>query len=216
MISADLFQTFWNNVLDTSWLEIIAVFFGIASVWFAKKENILVYPTGILSVLIYVWICFTAKLYADAGINFYYFVTSVYGWYAWTHKSSGDTGLIISVNSNKQQWMWAILSVGAYGLIFFTLWTFKQNDTEYMQSYLPYTDSFTTAMFLIAMILMARKKVENWVYWIIGDVVSIPLYLVKGLVFTGFQYLVFLIIAFMGYVAWKRSYNEWRTKSVIG
>ncbi|MDD2323544.1 MAG: nicotinamide riboside transporter PnuC, partial [Bacteroidales bacterium] len=93
---------------------------------------------------------------------------------------------------------------------------FKQNDTEYMQSYLPYTDSFTTAMFLIAMILMARKKVENWVYWIIGDVVSIPLYLVKGLVFTGFQYLVFLIIAFMGYVAWKRSYNEWRTKSVTG
>ena len=207
MIMTDIFAAFWQNILDTTVWEVIAVFLGVASVWYARKENILVYPTGIVSVIIYVFICFGAQLYADAGINFYYFVASVYGWIAWTRKRGDKGPLEISVNTKKQQITWALVTIFGCVLIFFTLWIFKKNDTAYIQSYLPYTDSFTTAVFLTAMILMARKKVENWTYWIIADVVSIPLYIAKGLVFTGFQYIIFLVLAIMGLIEWRRRYQ---------
>jgi nicotinamide mononucleotide transporter len=207
MIFADIFQTFWQNVLDTTYLEVIAVLLGIASVWYARMENILVYPTGIISTVIYVFICFSAQLYADAGINFYYTAASLYGWYAWTHKTGDDKPLEISVNTKRQQWLWVAATIAAYGLIFLTLWIFKKDDPGYMNSYLPYTDSFTTAVALVAMILMARKKVENWIYWIITDIVAVPLYVYKGLVFTGFQYFVFLVLAILGLIEWRRKYN---------
>ncbi len=211
----DIFDTFWQNVLDTTWLEVVAVILGIASVWYARLENILVYPTGIVSTMIYVYICFGAQLYADAGINFYYTAASLYGWYAWTHKSGEDGALKISVNTKRQQWMWILATIAGYGLIFLTLWVFKRGDTNYINSYLPYIDSFTTAIFLVAMILMARKKVENWVYWIVANIVSIPLYIYKGLVFTGFQYLVFLILAISGLIEWRRKYNAQKHETTV-
>lgn len=208
MILLSFFDIFYQNVLATTWLEIIAVIFGLLSVWYAKKANILVYPTGIVSVLIYVYICFFAMLYADMGINFFYFVMSVYGWYNWTRKRPGQKVISISWNSNQEQWIGIIATVVAYFAILGLIWIFKHEDTEYMNSYIPYVDSFTTAVFLIGMLLMARKKVENWIYWIIGDIVSIPLYFMKGLVFTSFQYTVFLLIAVLGYIEWKRLYRE--------
>jgi nicotinamide mononucleotide transporter len=208
MILLSFFDLFWQNVLATTWLEIIAVIFGLLSVWYAKKANILVYPTGIVSVLIYVYICFFAKLYADMGINFFYFVMSVYGWYNWTRIRPGQKVISISWNSNKEQWIGIIATVIACFAIFGLIWIFKHEDTEYMNSFVPYVDSFTTAVFLIGMLLMARKKVENWIYWIIGDIVSIPLYFMKGLVFTSFQYTVFLLLAVLGYLEWKRLYRD--------
>ena len=106
MMLLDIFQTFWQNVLDTTWLEVIAVLLGIASVWYARMENILVYPTGIISTVIYVFICFSAQLYADAGINFYYTAASLYGWYAWTHNTGDDKPLEITVNSSYCGCVW--------------------------------------------------------------------------------------------------------------
>lgn len=208
MLLLSFFDIFCQNVLDTTWLEIIAVIFGLLSVWYAKKANILVYPTGIISVLIYVYICFYAMLYADMGINFFYFVVSVYGWYNWTRKGPSRKVIRISWNTSLQQWLYVGATVVAYFAIFGLIWIFKSDDTEYMNSYIPYVDSFTTSIFLIGMLLMAQKKVENWIYWIIGDIISIPLYFAKGLVFTSFQYAVFLLIAILGYLEWRKLYSE--------
>ena len=206
---------FWNiflsNLMDTSWFEAIAVLLGIASVWYARRENILVYPTGIVSVLIYVFICFNARLYADAGINLFYFGMSVYGWYNWTRGGVNSTELLITKNNKVQQWTSVLYTFTAYWAILGLIWLFNRDDTVYMQSYVPWVDSFTTAVFLIGMLLMAKKKVENWVYWIIGDIVSIPLYFMKGLVFTSFQYTVFLVIAILGYIEWNRRLQESHT-----
>lgn len=206
----DFWDILTENLYDTTWVEFVAVILGIASVWYARRENILVYPTGIVSVLIFVFICFNTRLYADAGINLFYFAMSVYGWYNWT-RPAGNTGqLVISVNSIKQQWVCIGLTALSYWLILGLIWLFNYDDTVYMQSYVPWVDSFTTSVFLVGMLLMARKKVENWTYWIIGDIVSIPLYFMKGLVFTSFQYLVFLIIAVMGLIEWRRRYRNLR------
>ncbi|MCD6659868.1 MAG: nicotinamide riboside transporter PnuC [Lentimicrobium sp.] len=207
----EFWNTFLSNLMDTSWFEAIAVLLGIASVWYARRENILVYPTGIVSVLIYVFICFNARLYADAGINLFYFGMSVYGWYNWTRGGVNSTELLITKNNKVQQWTSVLYTFTAYWAILGLIWLFNRDDTVYMQSYVPWVDSFTTAVFLIGMLLMAKKKVENWVYWIIGDIVSIPLYFMKGLVFTSFQYTVFLVIAILGYIEWNRRLQESHT-----
>ena len=201
---------FWNllleNLRDSTWLEAVAAILGIASVWYARRENILVYPTGIVSVLIYVFICFNSQLFADAGINFFYFLMSVYGWYNWTRSSGDSDHLEISINTKKQQTTGIALTFVSYLAILGIIWLFNHNNTDYMTSYVPWVDSFTTSVFLVGMLLMARKKVENWIYWIIGNAVSIPLYFVKGLAFTSFQYLVFLILAILGYMEWRKRY----------
>jgi nicotinamide mononucleotide transporter len=208
MLLYSFFDVLKQNILETTWLEVVAVVFGLLSVWYAKKANILVYPTGIVSVIIYVYICFNYQLYADMGINFFYFVMSVYGWYMWTRKDAARKILPIRWNTPRQQWLgiaatfvffWAIL-----GLIFI----FKKDDAEYISSFVPYVDSLTTAIFLVGMLFMALKRIENWIYWIIGDIISVPLYFFKGLVFTSFQYAVFLGLAIAGLIAWKRFYES--------
>ena len=200
----DFWNTFLQNLIDTTWLEAVAAFLGIASVWYARRENILVYPSGIVSVLIYVFICFNARLYADAGINFFYFVMSVYGWYNWTRKDQSDDLLQISVNSRKQQVFSLLLTFASYWVFIGLIWLFNHHDTVYMNSWVPWIDSFTTAVFLVAMLLMARKKIENWIYWIIGNIISIPMYFMKGLVFTSFQYVIFLILAILALIEWRK------------
>lgn len=201
---SDFFQTFYQNLIDTSAWEFVAVVFGLLSVWFAKKANILVYPTGIISVLIYVFICYYAALYADMGINAFYFVMSVYGWIMWTRKVDHAKQRPITFCNKKDY----LISIGMFILsviiIVFLLRQFKGDDEGYWSTGIPYIDTFTTAIFIVGMWQMALKKVENWIFWIIGDVISVPLYFYKGLVFTSFQFFVFLIIAVMGYLEWKK------------
>jgi nicotinamide mononucleotide transporter len=213
ILLTSFFEVLIQNILETTWLEIIAVIFGLLSVWYAKKANILVYPTGIVSVVIYVYICFNYQLYADMGINFFYFVMSVYGWYMWTRKDAARKVIRIRWNTNKQQW----IGIGATFIFFWVIlgliYIFKKDDTEYITSFVPYVDSFTTAIFLVGMLFMALKRIENWIYWIIGDIISIPLYFIKGLVFTSFQYAVFLGLAIAGLIAWKRIYESTQNPS---
>lgn len=197
MVAAEFYQTFLQNVYQTQLIEIIAVVFGLLSVWYSMKVNILVYPTGIVSVLIYVYICFFAGLYADMGINFIYFVMSVYGWYNWARLRPGRKLLSVSFSGMKHHWMGVAATLVLFVLI-------SQLLARFTDSTVPYVDAFTTAVFITGMWLMALKKVENWIYWIVGDIVSVPLYFHKGLVFTSFQYLVFLVLAVMGYYAWRR------------
>lgn len=209
------FETFRQNMLDTSILEVIAVVFGILSVWFARQANLLVYPTGIISTTIYIYICFVFQLYADMGINLFYTCMSLYGWYIWTRKDDKKRPIPIRWNTRKQQLAGMLMIPLLYIVILGLIYLFTKNDPgNYMQTYIPYVDSLTTSIFLIAMYFMARKKIENWIYWIAGNIISVPLYFAKGLVFTSFQFVVFLVLAVLGLTNWIRLYKQAQVSSV--
>ncbi|MDX5339656.1 MAG: nicotinamide riboside transporter PnuC [Cyclobacteriaceae bacterium] len=193
-----LLEGFAEGLQNMTWLEGIAVFFGIASVFYSMKENIWVYPTGIISTLIYVWICFEYKLYADMGINAYYFSMSIYGWYVWTHPKANQSVLPVTWLSARGWSSAGLIFVVSYIALSFVLMNYTDSDV-------PYWDSFTTASAFVGMWMMAKKKVENWIFWIITDLVSVPLYFYKGLILTSFQFLFFTILAFMGLFAWIKS-----------
>jgi nicotinamide mononucleotide transporter len=179
----------------TTWLEYTAVFFGIASVLFSRKENILVYPTGIINTVLYTWFCFSWwDLYAEGSLNFYYTIMSLYGWYAWTRKKEGKP-LPISYNT-KKDWM---ISISFFFISWVILYLILEN---YTNSSVPIGDSFASAAAYTGMWQMTRKKVENWIWWIVTNIASVPLYFYKGAVFTSVQYIVFLVLAVMGLVAW--------------
>ena len=184
-------------------LEIIAVIFGFLSVWYSKQENILVYPTGIISTVIFVYLLWQWQLLGDMMINIYYSSMSIYGWYVWTRKREDDSYIPITRTTSKEN-LWSVLIfVLTAG---FTVTVYSAFDK--WDSWTAYVDTLTTGIFFVGMWLMARKKLENWTYWIIGDVISVPLYFYKGLTFTSLQYLLFTIIAIYGYRTWKRSLSS--------
>lgn len=184
-------------------LEIIAVVFGVMSVFFARANNILVYPTGIISTAIYVYLLLQWALLGDMMINGYYFLMSIYGWYIWTRKVDQHHVTPISKTTNKEKIIEIFIFVGTLVFVFIVYHIFdKWND------WTAYIDTLTTAIFFVGMWLMAKRKIENWIFWIVGDIISIPLYFYKGLTFTSFQYLVFTIIAIFGYLAWKKNLDN--------
>lgn len=195
-------QSIWEGIIEgiaeMSWLEAIAVFFGIASVFYSIKKNILVFPTGMISTLIYVYICLQYKLYADMGINAYYFSMSIYGWYIWSRPSNGKAVLPVTWLDKKGIVSSFALFFGSYAVLYFILENFTDSDV-------PYWDSFTTASAFVGMWLMAKKKVENWIAWIITDIVSVPLYYYKGLMLTSFQFLFFTVLATIGLMEWIKA-----------
>jgi len=182
--------------LQTTPIEIIAVVFGLLSVWKMKQENILVYPFGIINVLVYVYICFQSKLYAYAGINVFYAVMSVYGWYKWTARDRNDQSIRITSCSGKQYLLFIVLIFVIFLLLRFLL-------TSLTDSLMPTLDALTTAIYIIAMLLLAFKKIEHWILWISGDVISIGLFAYEKLYFSSFQFLVFTIIAILGFLEWR-------------
>lgn len=194
----DILQGIFDGIKELSILEVLGVFFGLLSVIYAKRESILVFPTGIISVLIYVYLCFNTRLYADMSINAYYFVMSVYGWYYWSRKDDTRHRTPITKNS-KKDWFWSITTL----LVSFVI--LSQLLIHFTDSDVPIIDALTTSIFFVGMQLMAKKKIENWLAWIIADFISIPLYYYKGLVLTSFQFFVFFIIAIFGYISWKKT-----------
>ena len=183
---------------QTSVLELIAVACGLASVWYMKKENILVYPFGIINVLIYVYICYKAGLYAYAGINVFYAIMSGYGWINWVRKKgeSEDHIHITRLRPSGMVLYSAIILVLFFGLQYIL--------STYTDSVVPWLDAFTTSVYVIAMWLLAHKKIEQWLLWILGDVISIGLFIWFGLYFSAFQFLVFTIIAVFGFIEWSK------------
>ena len=184
-------------------LEFTAVFLGILSVIFAKMNKIAVYPTGLISTGIFVYLLFHFKLLGDMIINAYFFFMSIYGWFYWSYKREGQIINKVSYSSNKDYVIVALIFLISLILIsiiykLFNLFT----------SWSAYIDTLTTGIFFVAMWLMARRKVESWIFWIIGDLISIPLYLYKGLAITTIQYFIFTIIAVMGYKSWVKIYKE--------
>lgn len=180
-------------------LELIAVVFGIISVLFARKNNILIYPTGLVSTILYVYILFKFELFGDLIINFYYSIMSVLGWYLWSKTKNGEDEFPISTINRKE----CIISTLIF-IITLTFVAFIYHFFDKFTHWTAYVDAFTTGLFFVGMWLMAKRKIENWILWIIADVVSVPLYFYKGLTFSSFQFLVFTIIAILGYKEWKR------------
>ena len=183
-------------------LEIVAVFFGIASVLYAKKENIWVFPTGIISTILYVYICYQFTLYGDVVINLYYTLMSLYGWYVWNHKTSGQ-----SIEITKSDPLDMLKALG----IFISTAAFVVGVYLYYDRFdrvTDYFDTFTSGIFFAGMWLMAHKKIEHWMFWILGNLISIPLYFVKGLGFSGLQFTIFLVLAIQGYIEWKKHLNK--------
>jgi nicotinamide mononucleotide transporter len=201
-----LFAQYENYPTYKIVLEITAVIFGLRSVWFAKKDNILVFPTGLISTAIYVFLLWTWSLLGDMMVNAYYFVMSLYGWYHWTRKTDNLVTFPISRISNQEIKL-AVIIFLLTEVFVVAVYLFFDKFT----SWLSYVDTFVTGVFLVGMWLMAKRKIENWIFWIIGDLVSIPLYFAKGYSFTSFQYLVFTIIAVFGYIEWKKTLNNSKT-----
>ncbi len=210
-------------------LEFIAALFGVISVYYAKKENILVFPTGIISTAIYVYLLSQWNLYGDLIINIYYTIMSVYGWYMWSKIIDGDKNHIPisrTTKSDKLKAFGIFAFTSVFVIIVYRYYNVMPNNLGFSESInyafdkltsgnltnfregTPYLDTFTTGIFFAAMWLMANKKIENWTLWIAGNIVSIPLYFVKGYGFTGIQYSIFLILAILGYRQWKKNLDK--------
>ena len=187
-------------------LEITAVFFGLFSVWYAKKDDILVFPTGLVSTFIYAYLLWQWNLLGDSMINVYYFVMSIYGWYHWTRKNGDVDEFPISIMTNKEKVMAIIIFIATLFFVIIVYLYFNK-----FTSWYSYLDTILTAIFFVGMWLMAKRKIENWIFWILGDLLSIPLYFAKGYTFTSLQYLVFTIIAVYFYLEWKKILNNSET-----
>ncbi|MER3464303.1 MAG: nicotinamide mononucleotide transporter [Chitinophagaceae bacterium] len=197
-----IIQQFLSQLKDTSLLEYIAVFTGIASVWFSKKENIWVYPTGLINTIIYIYLSFKYHLLGEASVNLYYTAMSIYGWMLWAKKDSTQHHILNITFSTKKQWLTQILfCVGFYVAIYFALIYLKQS---FATGAIPWADAFASATAYTGMWLMAKKKVESWWWWILTNTASIPLYFVKGLAFTSVYYVVLLALAVFGLLEWMQ------------
>ena len=199
---AETYQQLIEGLRHTTLLEAIAVITGIVSVWFSRKENILVYPTGLVNTIIYVYLSFKYHLIGEAAVNFYYTVMSIWGWWLWSQKDTRQQPVLHITFSTRAQWMGQLLIfVLLYGAIFFAL-TYLQK--YFYEGAIPWADAFASATAFTGMWLMAKKKVESWYWWIATNIASIPLYFVKGLVFTSFYYIVLLVLAVAGLITWQQ------------
>ena len=182
------------------WQEWVSVITQLMSVWYARKNNILVYPTGIIGVLLAAWLYFfiaQPPLYADAILNLYYFAMSVYGWYAWHQKTDAQFIFPISYNS-KKEWLYGfILFDLSWLIIYFMLVRLTDSNT-------PILDSLVSATAITAMWWMARRKIENWLAWMVSNIVAIPLNFYKGFMLFTLMYVVFLFLAWWGWISWKQ------------
>ena len=197
-----LFQQYSTYSQFDVGLEIFAVIFGFVSVWFSKNNNVLVFPTGLVNTSIFVYLLFKWELLGDMVINAYYFVVSIYGWYYWTRKNNNEYTPVTKINISDKK---IIILIAALSCLLVSL---MYTYFDKWSGVVSYVDILTTSIFFVGMWLMAKRKIESWIYWIIGDIISVPLYLYKGLAFTSFQYFIFTFIAIAGYYKWKSIYNR--------
>ena len=207
MTTEQIIQEFISGIKQTGWIEYIAVFAGIISVWYSRKENILVYPTGLVNTIFYIYLSFKGGLLGEASVNFYYTVMSIYGWVLWTRKDKEQHIILKITSASKKEWVQHLLFFGIfYVVIFFALTGLKQN---FAPGASPWADACASATAYTGMWLMAKKKVESWYWWIATNISSIPLYFVKHYVFTSVYYFVLLVMAVFGLIEWiKRSKQQ--------
>jgi nicotinamide mononucleotide transporter len=198
----EFFQQFWEGLLHTGWLEFIAVISGIASVWFSKRENILVYPVGLVNTITYIYLSVQGQLFGEATVNVYYTLMSLYGWWVWSRRNEKKEIKTPITFSSHKEWIYQLLFFfTCYLLLFFSLRWLQQS---FAPGAIPWADAFASATAFTGMWLMARKKVESWYWWIATNIASIPLYGVKGYAFTSVYYFLLLLLAFSGLREWRK------------
>lgn len=202
-----MLEFFLNAYKNASLTQIILEFtvfvFGILSVWFAKKENVLVYPTGLIATIITTYLLFQAGYLGDMMINFYFSIMSIYGWVNWSKKTNKNETLTISRTNNNQKIIGFVLFFITIFVVFsiYIYFNYKIKIDNYI-------DIFTSGIFFTAMWFMAIKKIENWTLWILGDIIVVPLYAYRGLGMLSLQYLIFTILAISAYLEWKKILNN--------
>ena len=198
----EIYQQFVDGMKNTSLLEYIAVFTGIASVWFSRVENILVYPVGLVNTTIYIYLSFKNHLLGEASVNFYYTIMSIYGWILWAKRNQQKQRIVLITRSTIRGVLQQLLFFAFFYLSIFVSLNYLKKD--FAPDAIPWADALASATAFTGMWLMARKKVESWYWWIATNIASIPLYFVKHLVFTSVYYFILLIFAFWGLAEWKR------------
>ena len=190
-------QQWWHH---QTWLEVIGVITGLLCVYLAAVNNILNWPIAMISVGIYIFIFFHARLYADMGLQFYFMAMNIYGWYYWSRKPATDKKAPVVLITKKE----IIFSLIAIVLATYILGSIL----KYTPALYPYIDSFCTACSLVAQVFLARKVLENWLIWIFVDFIYVGIYIFKGLNLTAIMYFIYIGIALMGYVDWKKDYKK--------
>jgi nicotinamide mononucleotide transporter len=192
-------QTWWQQ---QSLLEVIGVITGLLCVYLAAKNIIWNWPFAIISVVIYIFIFFEAHLFADVGLQVYFLIMNVYGWYYWSKKPATEAKTPV-IRIKKNEVILSVIAVVAFTFILGSV-------LKYTTASFPYLDSFCTACSLVAQIFLARKVLENWLIWIFVDVIYVGVYIFKGLHLTALMYAIYVGIALLGYIDWKK---DWRKQT---
>jgi nicotinamide mononucleotide transporter len=188
----------WLTAHGSSCLEAVAVIFGIISVYLSTRENIWSWPTALINVSLFSALFVESGLYSDAGLQVVYFGLSIYGWYEWLYGGAGRTAIVVS-HTSRTTW----ITLGGIGVV---VWAILGSITSRLPgTALPYVDAATTTISLLAQWMMTRKLIENWLIWIAVDVAYVGMFIFKGLYLTAFNYGIYLALAVLGYVAWKKS-----------
>ena len=197
----EIFQQFLTDIKQARWQELVSTATQVASVLYARKNNVLVYPTGIIGVLLAAYVYFfqtDPPLHADGSLNLYYFLMSVYGWYNWVQKKDAQhLAYPISWCNKKELWFGIGFFLLFWAIIYYVLAHFTDNNT-------PVLDSLVSSSAITAMWWMAKRKIENWLAWIFSNIVAIPLNFYKGFMLFTIMYVLFLVLAWMGYTSWKK------------
>lgn len=202
MTVPEIYRQFLDDMQRTSWLEYIAVVSGIISVWYSRKENILVYPTGLINTSFYVYLSFDGGLLGEASVNLYYTIMSIYGWLLWSRKDAAHIPIVHISFSNKRWWTYQLSFFAVFYIVIFLLLT--ELKKGFAPGAIPWADAFASATAFTGMWLMTKKKVESWYWWLATNIASIPLYFVKHYVFTSVYYLVLFVMAIFGLIEWRR------------
>ena len=206
MTITEIVDTFIEGMKGTGPIEYIAVFAGIISVWYSRKENILVYPIGLINTIFYVYLSFKGGLLGEASVNLYYTAMSIYGWLMWSKKDAGKQLILHISTSSKKEWIQQLVFFGIFYFCIFILLTYLKKD--FAPGAIPWADALASATAFTGMWLMTKKKVESWYWWIATNIASIPLYFVKQYVFTSVYYFVLLIMAIFGLIEWRKKVKQ--------
>ncbi|RYZ94910.1 MAG: nicotinamide riboside transporter PnuC [Sphingobacteriaceae bacterium] len=195
-------QEFTQGMRNTGWIEYIAVFAGIISVWYSRKENILVYPIGLINTIFYIYLSFKGGLLGEASVNVYYTIMSIYGWFMWSRRNNSKETVLQITTATSKEWLGHLLFFASFYVVIFIALIYVRR--EFAPDAIPWADALASASAYTGMWLMAKKKVESWIWWIVTNIASIPLYFAKHYTFTSVYYVVLLIMAFWGLAEWMK------------
>jgi len=196
----DLLGVTLSQALQNSWLELLAVVLGIAYLLLAMRENILCWYAAFFSTAIFLSVFWEVKLYMESGLQVYYLAMAIYGWYQWRNNSEQNS-LDISTWTTQRHLTVILITLCVSGLSGYAL-------ANYTDANFPYLDSLTTWGAIVTTYMVARKVLENWIYWFVLDALSIYLYIDRGLYFTALLFAAYLVIIIFGYLTWHRRYSQ--------